>query len=173
MTETVDDTAYAEAQLTTLYEALKHHTQKVRRDRRLPVPPADSVTVHSRQCGSQITLDAEIESGILKDIGYRVRACSLGQATTAIVAEHAQGLDAATARRIGKQLEGILAGENTHCDWPELEIFALIKDAPTRHGSALLPFQALEKLFERAGGDHADGSGNTHVGSINHNSESN
>lgn len=173
MTETVGDNEQSDEHLVELYEALKHYTQKVRKDRRLPVPPADSVTVHSRQCGSQLTLDALIEDGQLSEIGFRVRACSLGQATTAIVAEHAQGLDAATVKRIGKQLEGILAGDVTDCDWPELEIFALIKDAPTRHGSALLPFQALEKLFERADGDLTDGSRNVDVGSITHNSESN
>jgi len=29
-------------------------------------------------------------------------------------------------------------------------MFALVRDVPNRHGSALLPFEALDLLFERA-----------------------
>lgn len=154
-----------------LYEALKAHTPKVLRDRRLPVPPADSVTVHSRLCGSQLTLDARIENQKLSALGYRVRSCSLGQAATAIVVDHAEGLDAATTRRIHEQLQHILSGKDTHCEWPELEIFAHVKDSPARHGSALLPFRALEELFERAENKHANGAAVTEDGNATHTKE--
>ena len=140
--------------LDTLYAVLTRHARAVRRDRRLPIPPADSVTVRSPLCGSGLTLDAVIRDGRVQQLGYRIRACSLGQASTAIVAEHAAGLDKATLSRIEAQLRRILAGESTRSDWPELEIFALVKDVPPRHGSVLLPFQALEQLFDRA--QHAE-----------------
>lgn len=132
-----------------LYQVLKQYSAEVRRDRRLKVPPADSVTVYSPLCGSRLELDAHIEGGRVRELGYKVRSCSLGQATTAIVARHAPGLDAATLRRVADQLRAILTGQSTDCDWPELEVFALIKGVPSRHGSALLPFQALEQLFAR------------------------
>lgn len=137
--------------LAALYPALKQFSSQVRKDRRLAVPPADSVTVHSVECGSQLTLDAVIKNERVRQIGYRVRACSLGQASTAIVALHAEGLDWPTVQRIESQLRAILAGHATQCDWPELEMFTLIKDVPGRHGSILLPFDALRQLFIRAG----------------------
>ncbi len=133
-----------------LYQVLKQYSAEVRRDRRLKVPPSDSVTVHSPLCGSRLELDAHIEAGHVRELGYKVRSCSLGQATTAILARRAPGLDAATLQHVTDQLQAILSGQSTHCDWPELEVFALIKDVPSRHGSALLPFQALEQLFARA-----------------------
>ena len=148
----------ADMRFAALYQALKAHTPKVLRDRRLPVPPADSVTVHSRLCGSQLTLDARIENQKVSALGYRVRSCSLGQAATAIVVDHAEGLDAATVRRIHAQLQQILSGEDIRCDWPELEIFAHVKDSPARHGAVLLPFRALEELFERAEREQANGA---------------
>lgn len=134
-----------------LYQVLRKYSGEVRRDKRLPVPPADSVTVYSRQCGSQLTLDARIEEQRLEAVGFRVRACSLGQATTAIVARRAPGMDANALQRIAGQLRAILSGQGTQCDWPELEVFANAKDIPSRHGSALLPFEALQELFDRAG----------------------
>ena len=133
-----------------LYKTIKRFSSEVRNDRRLVVPPADSVTVYSEQCGSQVTVDARIKDNRITEIGYRVRACSLGQATTAIVVRHASGLDAETLKRVGDQLSDLLAGRGTTCDWPELEVFALAKDVPSRHRSALLPFEAVKQLFDRA-----------------------
>lgn len=52
-----------------LYQAVKQHVGKVRRGKRLPVPPAGSVTVHSQRCGSRLTLDARIQGGRIYEIG--------------------------------------------------------------------------------------------------------
>ncbi len=143
--------ANVSADLAALYPALKQFSAEVRKDLRLQVPPADSVTVHSTECGSQLTLDARFEDERVCEIGYRVRACSLGQASTAIVVRHLADLDRVTLQRVEEQLRAILAGSAIHSDWPELEIFALIKDVRNRHGSVLLPFDALRQLFIRAG----------------------
>lgn len=83
----------------------------------------------------------------MREIGYRVRACSLAQAATAILASHAAGLDRAQLQRVHRQFEALLRDGRGHCDWPELEAFAAASDIPNRHGSALLPFRALEQLF--------------------------
>ena len=141
----------ATEEVASLYQALKQYTPEVRKDRRLQVPPADSVTVHAPLCASQVTLDALFEGDHVVEIGYRVRACSLGQATTAILARRAPGLEAATLARVHDQLRAILDGSTTTCDWPELEVFALTREIPGRRGSAELPFKALAQLFRRAG----------------------
>lgn len=134
-----------------LYSALKQYRREVRNDRRLTVPPADSVTLHDTTCASQVTLDARFDGDQLAELGHRVRACSLGQATTAILIRRAPGLDADTLLRVHGQLQAILAGRDTSCDWPELEVFALTRAIPGRRGSAELPFKVLRELFHRAG----------------------
>ena len=144
--------------LASLYRTIKTFSSEVRNDRRLAVPPADSATLYSAECGSQLTLDARIEDHQIREIGYKVRACSLGQATTAIVVRHAHGLDLETLCRVGGQLRDLLTGSGTSCDWPELEVFARAKDVPSRHGAALLPFLVAEQLFVRA----ADASATFH-----------
>lgn len=143
--------ATATQDVAKLYRTLKQFAPEVRKDRRLAVPPADTVTVHEPLCASQVTLDARFEDGHVSEIGHRVRACSLGQATTAILVRRAPGLDADTLQQVHDQLRNILDGQDTHCDWPELEVFALTRAIPGRRGSAELPFKALETLFRRAG----------------------
>ena len=139
-----------EESLEDFYRTLKRYQQRVQADLRLPAPPADSVSVRSRLCGSALTLDAVIAQGRVRQLGWSVRACALGQACTGIVAQHLADLDEATVSHVGAQLRAILKGECDTSDWPELEMFALVRDVPNRHGSALLPFDALRQLFERA-----------------------
>ena len=132
------------------YEQLKAYTRLVQRDHRLSGPNVDTVSVRSPVCGSSLTLDAVIENNRVLQLGWRVRACSLGQATTAIVIKHLNDLDAKQVAKVAKQLDGILKNTRDTSDWPELELFSFARDIPSRHGSAMLPFQALIQLFERA-----------------------
>lgn len=139
-------------QIEDIYSQLKEYGERVRTDRRLDGPEADSVTVRSRMCGSELTLDAVIVDQRVQQLGYAVRACSLGQATTGIVTRHLGELDAARVHRVAQQLQDILHGKEVACDWPELDIFSFAQDIPVRHDSALLVFRALEVLFRRAAG---------------------
>lgn len=131
--------------------SLKHYIAQVRRDRRLQGERVRSTTVHSRQlCGSRLTLDAVIEGGRVQALGYKVRACSLGQATTAIVYQHASGMTADELDAVHSQLIQILRNTPPAKDtliWPELAIFQNAASMPARHDSALLPFRALHDLF--------------------------
>lgn len=143
-------TETARDDVDALYAALKRYTPAVRQDRRLPVPPARSVEVFSAECGSRLVLDARIEGGRVQAVGYQVRACSLGQASTAMLVERAVGLTQPQLQRVRAQFEALLREGRGHCDWPELEAFAPACDIPNRHGSALLPFEALGQLFDLA-----------------------
>jgi NifU-like protein involved in Fe-S cluster formation len=110
-----------------------------------------TATVSSRLCGSQLILDAVLREGRVSAVGYQVRACSLGQAATALVAKKALGMNLTEIRQVRDCLQAILAGATLGADelpWPELAIFTHAVSLPTRHGAALLPFQALEQLLE-------------------------
>lgn len=135
-----------------LYHVLKRYTPAVRRDRRLQGASVDTVTVRSPVCGSWLTLDAVIENNHVSELGWKVRACALGQAVTAIVIEHLDELDRKTVQTVAAQLQATLKGEGRGCDWPELNVFSGAKEITSRHESAMLPFSALQQLFERAEG---------------------
>jgi NifU-like protein involved in Fe-S cluster formation len=136
--------------IEAIYGKLKTHGLVVRKDQRLSGPDVQSVTVRSTLCGSELTLDAVIRVGHVQQVGWRARACSLGQATTGIVVRHLAELDAVKVKTVGSQLQAILKGRKTACDWPELELFTFAEDMPVRHESAMLPFRALAQLFKRA-----------------------
>ena len=74
-----------EESLEDFYRTLKRYQQRVHADQRLPAPPADSVSVRSRLCGSALTLDAVIADGRVQQLGWSVHACALGQAASTLV----------------------------------------------------------------------------------------
>lgn len=137
---------------------LKSLAAEVRKTKRLAGPNVRTTTVVSRLCGSQLTLDAEFHEGRVRAIGYQVRACSLGQASTALVAKRAIDLDLDEIKQIKACLQSLLQGarlDAAEIPWPELAIFTHAANLPARHGAALLPFQALEQLME----DHSQADG--------------
>lgn len=134
-----------EGDLAQLYEArVRDWARKVRNDARLA--PADlTVSRTSPLCGSTLALDIRHKGEVVTALGYRARACTLGMAATAVVAAKAPGRSFGEIAETGAQLAALLAGEDVvFADhWAELGMFTAARAFPTRHGSIMLPFDAL------------------------------
>lgn len=133
-------------------DKLKEYSRRVREDQRLNTP---DVTVEkvSRLCGSRITLDLVLdEADRVTGLGYAVRACALGEAATAIMADHAVGHAADDLLGVAAALRGMLTddGPLPGGAWEELEYLRLVRDLKSRHGSVMLPFDALEAAIGAA-----------------------
>lgn len=140
--------------LLELYSArMKALGTEVREDRRLD--PAD-VTVKRRSplCGSQITLDVQLDgAGRVAAVGYAVRACALSAAASAIVITASVGADLYELQKIRDQVRSMLKGEDVQFPggrWADLEILRPAQMVRSRHGSALLPFDAVVEALEQA-----------------------
>lgn len=131
--------------LDALYQRrLRDMAAKVRNDRRL-VSADISVTRTSRTCGSSVTLDVCRDGDLIGALGWRVRACTLGMAATAIVVQQAPGQNFDAAAGVAETLRRLLAGEDMVVPdrWRDLAMFVAARGFPSRHGSIMLPFDAL------------------------------
>ncbi|WP_162140983.1 iron-sulfur cluster assembly scaffold protein [Fodinicurvata sediminis] len=141
--------------LLELYSKRLHElTREVEHDRPLERP---DVTVEQRSpiCGSTMTLDLAVDGETVTDIGYAVRACSLGQLGTAVLARQLPGKSFAEAERISEQVRQMLKqkADAPQGDWKDLELLLPAIDMRHRHGSALLPFEAVcEAIAKLRGG---------------------
>jgi NifU-like protein involved in Fe-S cluster formation len=103
-------------------------------------------------CGSRVIVDVRLDAeGRVVGLGQEVRACALGQASAALMGEHAIGrsLDELDAAR--GALTAFLAGErNDPGDWPGLEIFAPARPHSARHPSIRLAFEAVAEAVRTA-----------------------
>lgn len=111
-------------------------------------------TVHqvSRVCGSALEIDVQFdESGAILDYAQTVNACALGQASASLVEKNVRGETADTFGPVARAMRVMLTGEGPAPvgKWAELEMFSDAADYKSRHGSILLPFDAVEEAFKR------------------------
>lgn len=106
----------------------------------------------SPTCGSRVGAGVRIDDeGRIAAIGLTISACALGQASSAIMAGHANGLDRAAIASVRDGLSAYLAGtSDTLPDWPGIDHLARARPHSARHPSILLPFDALIGALEAA-----------------------
>lgn len=116
--------------------------------------PQASAEKRSPVCGSRVTVDVKVDrEGRVSDLGQEVRACALGQASAALMGEHAIGRSPAELAAARDALTDFLAGRRDDPgDWPGLEIFAPARPHSARHASIRLAFEAVAEAAAIAAG---------------------
>ncbi len=116
--------------------------------------PEGSATLDNPLCGDWVTFDVRLREGKILALAYQVRGCVLCQAAASLLARGAAGAPpgdiAETRARLAAMLQaGAPPPEGA---WAELEVFTPVRAVPSRHGCALLPFDALAEALARAKG---------------------
>jgi NifU-like protein involved in Fe-S cluster formation len=113
-----------------------------------------SVLKVSRVCGSTVNVDVQLDAAGERVIAIAVdpKACALGQATTAILAEHAVGATVEEVRAARDALRAMLkeGGPPPEGRFWELRHLEPVADYPPRHTSTLLAFDAAVEAIEAA-----------------------
>ncbi len=127
------------------------YAASVRRDRRLSGSDVRTLTLKSQlESQDSVTLDARIEHGVVTELGYRIRACSLAQAVTGILVARTPGITVSQLLTARQALERVLQDkppEQSTLIWPELLALQSAAGMPDRHEVALLPFHVLQQLL--------------------------
>lgn len=113
-----------------------------------------SVEKVSRICGSTVRVDVILseDGNIVEGVAVDPKACALGQAATAIFAEHAVGASVEEIVAARDALKAMLKEDGPPPEgrfW-ELRHLAGVADYPQRHTSTMLPFLAAVAAIEQA-----------------------
>jgi NifU-like protein involved in Fe-S cluster formation len=116
--------------------------------------PQASVEKRSPTCGSRVRVDVIVDrDGKVEAVGAELHACALGQASTALMAAHAQGRTGAEIAKARDSLREFLKGEaDGPGDWPGLDVFAAARKHSGRHAAILLAFEAAAEAATAAAG---------------------
>jgi len=111
---------------------------------RLASPDA-TATVHSRLCGSTVTVDIVMDGDRVADFAHDVKACALGQASSSIMARNVVGSTAAELRALRDQVRAMLKdhGSPPTGRWADVAVLEPVRDYKARHASTLLTFDAV------------------------------
>ena len=140
----------SESDLIKLYSGkiLKMAAEPIYRER-LSEPDA-SVTKRSPLCGSAITVDINVESGIITHYGQDVKACALGQASSTIIGKAIVGRSLTEVQKAYEELSGMLKSEGPTPSKPFDELYVLkpASEYKNRHASILLAIEATLAAFQ-------------------------
>ena len=123
---------------------LLHFAGNIGRIGYLDAPDASAKAV-SKLCGSTVSIDLKMEDDKVADYAQQVKACALGQATSAVVAENIIGATPEEIRLAHKQMTQMLKADGPVPDgrFEDLKYLQPVKDYKARHASTLLVLDAL------------------------------
>ncbi len=97
----------------------------------------------SRTCGSALAIGISVDqANCIAQIGMRVTACAVGQASAAIFANAAAGQSQTDVITGLSQIELWLAGQGDLPDWPGIAALSSAREHTGRHGAIFLPWRA-------------------------------
>jgi len=100
---------------------------------------------HSKLCGSTVVVDLKMQDGVVTDFAHDVKACALGQASSAIMAEHVVGATARELREVREAMQKMLKenGPPPEGRFTDLKYLEPVRDYRARHASTMLTFDAV------------------------------
>ncbi len=113
---------------------------------RLPHPDA-AATIHNPACSDRVTVELALADGRITALAHQTEACILAQASAAMLAIEAPGLDRAGLAALATGVEAMLMGGAA------LPAYAAFEGAAAhagRHRCVLLPIAAALKALELA-----------------------
>ncbi len=114
--------------------------------------PDGTASAHSKLCGSTIVVDLTLDGDRVSDYGQTVKACLLGQASAAIMAQHIIGSSISELREVAKVMRAMLKenGPPPTGKWADLAVLEPVREVRARNTSTLLAFEAVERAIDDA-----------------------
>src|SRR3569833_2311444 len=103
-----------------------------------------SATAHSKLCGSTVKIDLKMDGPVVTDFAHDVKACALGQASSAIMAQHVVGSTASELRELRDTVFRMLKenGAPPQGKWADIALLEPVSDYKARHASTMLTIDA-------------------------------
>lgn len=117
---------------------------------RLEAPDA-TATAHSKLCGSTVTVDIRMDGDTVSEFAHEVKACALGQASSAIMARHVVGSTSDELRAVRETMRRMLKEEGAPPQgrFEDLKYLEPVRDYKARHASTMLTFDAVVDAIEQ------------------------
>lgn len=138
--------------IDSVYNAkILDYAGNIERIGRLDNPDA-SAKAHSKLCGSTVIVDIMQQDGVVTDYAQDVKACALGQASSAILAKNVIGCSLEELSTARAQMLAMLKenGPPPTGKFDELKFLEPVRDYRARHASTMLAFDAVVSAMEQA-----------------------
>ena len=114
--------------------------------------PDATAKAHSKLCGSTVTVDVRMDGDKVCDFAHEVKACALGQSSSAIMAQTVIGSTLDELREVRDTMQAMLKenGPPPGGRWADCAVLEPVRDFKARHTSTMLTFNATVEAVEKA-----------------------
>lgn len=139
--------------LSEIYtELIAEHSQSQENRR-----PLEHATIkergHNPSCGDEITLELEVEGGVIKDAAFSGTGCAISQASTDMMIDLMRGKKIDEARRLAElfidMIHGDITDDNALEELDEAAALKNISNMPARVKCATLAWHTLKQCVIR------------------------
>jgi nitrogen fixation NifU-like protein len=104
-------------------------------------------------CGDEVQVEVRVEGGVVTDVGFGGRCCSIAQASASMLTDAVQGASLADVSSRWQEVDALLHGRDPGIDDAALGDRRALRGVapfPARVPCALLPWQALRDALADA-----------------------
>ncbi|WP_276357518.1 Fe-S cluster assembly sulfur transfer protein SufU [Cohnella caldifontis] len=114
-----------------------------------------TVNLNNPTCGDRISLQLQIEDGIVKDARFTGEGCSISMSSASMMTEAVKGKRTEQALELADQFSSLMKGEEASFDdYEDIEALSGVNKFPARIKCATLAWNALRKGVEHGHGQH-------------------
>lgn len=139
-------------ELNDLYqEVILDHNKNPRNFGAIPIK-THAAKGHNPLCGDQITVNMQIDNGIIKDISFEGSGCAISKASASIMTTLIKGKSTEEAQTLFDQFVSVITSDmNDEIDFEslgKLAVFAGVREYPSRIKCANLAWHTLKNALE-------------------------
>lgn len=111
--------------------------------------PVEHADIHTQgqnpSCGDEISMDVEMDAGVVKDVHVNCRGCAISVASGSMLAETVKGRPLGEVKRIAEVVRKMLKGEQVEIptDLGDIDALKGVRQFPVRVKCALLAWVTL------------------------------
>ena len=96
-------------------------------------------------CGDELSIFVRLEDGVIQDVHFEGRGCSISQASASMMTEEMRGKTLAEAREQVESFKAMMHGQASAFDQTDLAALQGVRKFPVRVKCATLAWVALEQ----------------------------
>lgn len=143
------------SQLDDLYRRVIMDHYKNPRNRGSMDDGSVTVNLNNPTCGDRISLQLQIENGIVKNAKFSGEGCSISMSSASMMTDAVKGKSTEDALKLAERFSSLMKGEEAEFDeYEDIEALSGVNKFPARIKCATLAWNALRKGVEQGHGQH-------------------
>jgi nitrogen fixation NifU-like protein len=115
---------------------------------------AVTIDLNNPTCGDKISLQMQIEGGIVKDAKFLGEGCSISLSSASMMTDAVKGKTIEEALKLAENFSGLMKGESVEFEYEDIEALSGVNKFPARIKCATLAWNALRKGIEQSKHNH-------------------